>query len=495
MKRIITLLFLALTLAVGCYAANGKAGKNVKWELKKGVLTFTGEGPMKNFGKDRPYREDMVESLVVGEGITSIGNNVCRNCEKLMNVELPSTLKEIGKNAFDGCINLSDVRVPFGTEYIGERAFYGCESFIEIELPISIKVIEDEAFANCENIVKARLAQNMESMGAAVFSGCKLLATLSDLPSFVTTSSFASYGLNRAAVKNYWDKKEEIAARFGNSSGSSKANSVSNHTEVAPSDVDLEIPFNTFVNSNTFALIIANENYGKLANVPFALNDGNTFARYCRRTLGLPEQNILQYNDASYGSMREALSDLRLINEAVGEDMKLIVYYAGHGAPDDATLDPYLIPVDASRVNKDVCIPLASFYSELGSMKLKSATVFLDACFSGATREGKMVVENARGISRVPKKQGLSGRVAVLSATSGEQTALPYNEKGHGMFTYFLLKRLQETKGDVTLQDLKEYIEDNVKRNSSVINRKDQTPTFTVSAAASSVWDSWKLNE
>ena len=127
-------------------------------------------------------------------------------------------------------------------------------------------------------------------------------------------------------------------------------------------------------------------------------------------------------------------------------------------------------------------------------MKLSSCTVFLDACFSGATAT-TICFASARGIARVPKAQSLGGNIAVLSATSDKQTALPYNEKSHGMFTYFLLKRLQETKGEVTLQDLKEYVSEQVARNSSIINRKDQNPTFTVSSGASSAWDQWKLNK
>jgi len=495
MKRILILLMTVLTLSAVCFAAKGGAGKNVKWELKKGVLTFTGQGPMKDFRKDRPWRPENVKQVVIGEGVTSIGNNICYDCVNLVTLDIPSTIKSIGEKSFYNCENLSDVRVPFGCESIGEGAFFNCRTLIEVELPISMKTIGDEAFADCVNLTKARLSQSIETMGRDVFKGCKLLSTLSDLPSFVTTSSFASYGLNRAAVKNYWERKEEIAAKFGNASGSKNSESKGAAGDLAPSDVDVDIPFTGKDNPNTFALIIANENYGKLANVPFALNDGNTFARYCRRTLGLPQQNILQYNDASYGSIREALSDLRLINEAVGEEMKLIVYYAGHGAPDDATLEPYLIPVDAARVNKDVCISLASFYKEIGSMKLRRATVFLDACFSGTSRDGNMVIQDARGIARVPKQQGLSGKIAVLSATSGEQTAMPYNEKGHGMFTYFLLKRLQETKGAASLSELKEYVTDNVRRSSTVVNRKDQTPTFTVSPEASSIWDIWKFNE
>lgn len=497
MKRLattaLTLLFCFISVLA---ASNGSAGKGIKWHLDKGVLTISGKGEMKNFGKDRPWIPSTVTELVIEEGITHMGDNLCRDCKNLISVSLPSSLKTIGNNAFDNCRNLSDIHIPYGVEAIGDRAFYNCYTFIELDIPISMKRIGNEAFAKCSNLTTARLAQGIEEIGNGAFNDCRLLANLSGLPSFVDADSFLRFGLNRAAIKNYWDRKEEMAARFGNSSGAireKKDASGSKHVE--PSDIDTDIPFTGRNNSYTFALIIANENYGKLANVPYAINDGNAFALYCRRTLGIPEKNILMYQDASYGSMREAFSDLRMINEVAGEDMKVIFYYAGHGAPDDATLDPYLIPVDAGRINKDVCVPLASIYQELGAMNLKSAMVFLDACFSGGTREDKMVVADARAIARVPKKQGLSGKVAVLSATSEAQTAMPYHEKGHGIFTYYLLKRLQETKGDITLADLKEYVTKQVSLNSTVINRKEQTPTFSVSTGASSIWDSWKLSE
>lgn len=517
MKRLAVSITLLICLVAAALASNGSAGKGIKWELKKGVLTISGNGPMKNFGKDRPWMPTNVEKLVVEEGVTNIGDNLCRDCKNLKEVilpntletigrsafqscnnlsyiSLPSSLKSIGITAFEACKNLSDIHIPYGVEEISDRAFYNCTSLIELDLPISLKRIGNETFAKCSNLVTARMAQGLESVGDRAFEDCRILANLSGLPDFIDTNSYLKYGLNRAAVKNYWDRKAEMAKKYGNASGTNVTNK-SEYAKVEPSDVDTDIPFTGKENKNTFALIIANENYGKLANVPYAINDGEAFANYCSRTLGIPEKNILMYKDASYGSMREAFGDLRLINDFAGDNMKVIVYYAGHGAPDDATLDPYLIPVDAGRINKDVCLPLASIYQELGSMKLESAIVFLDACFSGGTREDKMVMADARAIARVPKKQGLTGKVAVLSATSDDQTALPYHEKGHGIFTYYLLKHLQDTKGNVTLSDLKDYITKEVSLNSSIINRKKQTPTFTVSDGASAEWDTWKLNE
>ncbi|MDE5772914.1 MAG: leucine-rich repeat protein, partial [Muribaculaceae bacterium] len=411
-------LFLICFLFIPCInAASGSAGKGIRWELKNGVLTISGVGEMKNYGRDLPWISSDVEKLVISDGITNVGSNLCRNSVNLLSVTLPSSLKSIGHDAFYNCRRLTDIHIPFGVEEIGDYAFYGCSAFIEIDIPISVKRIGSKAFAECSNLITARLSAGIDSVGDKAFEDCLSLANLSGLPDYITTDSFAKYGFNRAAVKNYWDRKEQMAARFGNASGAINNNTAGTSVAtVQPSDVDEDIPFTGGNNPNYFALIIANEHYGKFADVPYANNDGETFALYCHRTLGIPEKNILMYKDASYGSMREAFSDLRMINEVAGNDMKVIFYYAGHGAPDDATLEPYLIPVDAGRINRDVCVPLSQIYNELGAMDLTSAVVFLDACFSGGTREDKMVLADALAIARVPKKQGLTGNVAVLSA-------------------------------------------------------------------------------
>ncbi len=517
MKRIFNLV---LAVAFGCavaFASSGKIGKDISWDLTKGVLTLTGTGEMKNLPKELPYVPSMVKEIHIGDGITSIGDNAFRDCKNVTSVVVPSSVVTIGNNAFRGCKNLESVdlssslvsigdnafsnceklaviTIPYGVTTIGRDAFKGCKSLLQVELPITLKKIGKEAFADCTLLAFTRLNQGLEELGENAFGNCNQLADLADLPPYVDKQTASRYGFNPFAVQKYWERKEEIAAKYGNASGAQLASGEQKPAEIKPSDVDTDIPFTGVNNPNTFVVIIANENYGKLANVPFALNDGNTFALYCKRTLGIPEKNILQYNDATYGSMKAAFSDLRLINDVMGGDMKVIVYYAGHGAPDDATLDPYLVPVDAGRINKDVCVPLASIYGDLGSMNIRSATVFLDACFSGATRDGSMVVA-ARGIARVPKKQGLTGKLVVFSATSEDQTAMPYTEKSHGLFTYYLLKHLQETKGNVSLIDLKDYLSKNVSLNSTIINRKEQTPTVLTSPAASSEWDNWKLND
>lgn len=87
----------------------------------------------------------------------------------------------------------------------------------------------------------------------------------------------------------------------------------------------------------------------------------------------------------------------------------------------------------------------------------------------------------------------LSGNVVVFSAATGSETAYPYEEKGHGLFTYFLLKKLRDTKGDCTLGELGEYIQTNVRQQSVVVNRKSQTPTVVPSQSLMENWKSMKL--
>ena len=127
-------------------------------------------------------------------------------------------------------------------------------------------------------------------------------------------------------------------------------------------------------------------------------------------------------------------------------------------------------------------------------MKLKQAVVFLDACFSGARRseDGDMLM-SARSIAIDVDEGEVEGRVVVFSAASGDQTALAYDEKKHGMFTYYLLKKLKDTKGDVCLADLGEYITEQVALQARLKNHKEQTPTVVPGTAFGEEWGVMKL--
>lgn len=256
--------------------------------------------------------------------------------------------------------------------------------------------------------------------------------------------------------------------------------------------IDKDIPVSSVNSSNTFAFIIGNENYQNVASVPFAVNDAKIFSEYCHKTLGLPKENIKVYIDATYGKILGALSTLKQISQAYKGDINVIFYYAGHGVPNEKNNEAYLLPVDATPSMLEACLPLSSLYSSIGSIDAKQVIVFMDACFSGSRRENGMII-SARGVAIKPKKDIVTGNVVVFSAADGSETAYPYKEKGHGLFTYFLLKKLKESRGNVTLGDLADYVKTNVSQKSIVVNNKSQTPTISSSAQMQDVWRTMKL--
>ena len=261
--------------------------------------------------------------------------------------------------------------------------------------------------------------------------------------------------------------------------------------EIITSDVDQNIPQSNKKSEDTYALIIANEEYQFVDDVNFAAHDGEIFKEYCIKTLGIPERQIRYCANASYGVISGGVDWLKYaLNNFEGS--KAIVYYCGHGIPDEKTGDAYIIPIDGKGTNTATCYSLNALYTTLANTKASSITYFMDACFTGANKEGSMLVA-ARGVAREVKKEVLEGKSVVFSASSGDETAMTYPSKGHGLFTYFLLKKLQETKGDVSYAELAEYINRNVKRESLLINNKPQTPVVATSTAASGSWKTMTL--
>ena len=293
-------------------------------------------------------------------------------------------------------------------------------------------------------------------------------------------------------------KNATIPLQFGQHIGGSIAMNVQRHDHEVEikraslvSAVDEDIPVTNQKSSKTFAVIIANENYQSVAPVPFALNDGGVFREYCIKTLGIPEKQIKYIPDATGNQIKAQINWLQTLAE-VFTDPHIIFYYAGHGIPDESSRTAYLLPVDGIGTDVSTGYKLDDLYAVLGKMPAENVTVFMDACFSGSKRENGMLA-SARGVAIKAKSGMPQGNMVVFSAAQSDETAYPNNEEKHGMFTYFLLKKLQDTKGDVTLQELGDYITKNVSQQSILLNGKSQTPCVTPSASLDASWREWKL--
>jgi len=148
--------------------------------------------------------------------------------------------------------------------------------------------------------------------------------------------------------------------------------------------------------------------------------------------------------------------------------------------------------VDVSGTEMNYAISLTDVYRKLTEFPAKRVTVFLDACFSGGARNNSLLA--SRSIRIRPKPEELQGKLVVYTASENEQAALSYREQGHGMLTYFLLKKLKETEGKWTYTDLSEYLNQIVGIKSLLINNVEQNPQTSISEVIKSEWERWKFN-
>lgn len=499
-------LLLANLISSACMAAGGKCGKNLKWNLENGILTISGEGEMDNFShSDQPWRIALVKEVRLEHGITSIGTNAFSGA-KITAIDVPDGVTKIGDYAFKGCDKIAIATLPYGLKVLGKQAFAKCTSMLKVNIPASVKTIGERCFKNCGLITEIALPPQLSFIGSKAFDGCVRLSEISTMPDMINRTNCGEFGITYSLVDDYNNKSQSVSVTSFQESTSKEggniiksAKSTSSELDKAQSapvygtvDIDVSIPKRSKSSLNTFAIIIANEHYSSIADVPFAINDGKSVEAYFRNTLGIPKENINFYQDATLGNMRHALAYIKEVDNVYDGKINLLVYYAGHGAPDEKSKETFLIPTDSYKVQKDVCLPMTEFYQTLGSLKAKSVKVFLDACFSGAIRTGDMIAEN-RSVAMNPKPTRLSGNVAVISATTEDQTAWQYTGKGHGLFTYYLLKKLQETKGEASMGEIADYLKEKVSQKSIVENRRVQTPTSIVSDVVKGSWRSWQL--
>jgi len=264
-------------------------------------------------------------------------------------------------------------------------------------------------------------------------------------------------------------------------------------------DVDKNIPAHPKKYPFRYALIIGNEDYSKYqrgiateSNVDFARTDAKMFKEYAIKTLGVEESNCFLLTDATAGEMLQKLDLVTKLAAKTPGQAEIIFFYAGHGLPDENTREPYLIPVDVSGTNLSAAVQLNEIYRKFAEAQAGKVTVFLDACFSGGGRAAGLLA--ARGVKVKPKENMVTGNMVVFTASTGEQSALPYKEMEHGMFTYYLLKKLQDTKGNVSYGELADYITQRVSLESLKINQKEQDPRVNVSVNVETEWESWRFH-
>ena len=196
MKHKIFTFFLALIASAGTlFAESGKCGENLTWDLTDGVLTISGRGAMDDFDWDSTPWYDYslsITSVIIGEGVTSIGSYAFSGCDHLTSVTIPNSVTSIGNSTFYHCISLTSVTIPNSVTSIGNYAFSGCSGLTSVTIGNNVTSIGDYAFYECSRLTAVTIPNNVTSIGSYAFAYCSSLTSVT-IPNSVTSIGFAAF--------------------------------------------------------------------------------------------------------------------------------------------------------------------------------------------------------------------------------------------------------------------------------------------------------------
>ena len=185
-------------VASGTCGAEGN-GSNLTWTLdSEGVLTISGSGDMYNYGSSdfsAPWdgSRSRVKSVVIADGVTSIGEYAFFYCESLTSVTIPDSVTSIGKYAFFCCTSLTSVTIPDSVTSIGRFAFSNCTSLTSVTIPDSVTSIGEYAFYYCKSLTSMTIPDSVTSISSSTFASCTSLTSVTIPNSVTSIGEYAFY--------------------------------------------------------------------------------------------------------------------------------------------------------------------------------------------------------------------------------------------------------------------------------------------------------------
>lgn len=232
-------------------------------------------------------------------------------------------------------------------------------------------------------------------------------------------------------------------------------------------------------NKSTWFFNLSIEDYANSDQVAYARNSGEIMSDVATKVLGVPERHVYELidRDATSGAIKDKL---RLMLDNVSEGDTVYFYYSGHGIPAIPDNDPYILPQDKipDFVTDDPFFKLDNVYQTLSNSKAGKVIVMVDSCFSGAT-DGVSVIKGVAASRLAPKKVSIDPeRMVVMTAGRDKEYSNMYQEKGHRLFSYYLMKSMIEGNRDI--DTLYQEVYDQVKSASfDMGDLKRQHPTIT----------------
>ena len=154
-----------------------------------GTLIISGEGEMPTYSNNTPqpwiYHREAIRSVIIEDGVTTIGQSAFWECIGLTNITIPNSVTIIGGSAFDNCQKLMEITIPNSVTTIGGAAFSGCVELTSITIPNSVTTIGDAAFSGCVELTNITIPNSVTTIGRHAFWHCGRLTDVT-IPNSVT---------------------------------------------------------------------------------------------------------------------------------------------------------------------------------------------------------------------------------------------------------------------------------------------------------------------
>jgi len=205
------LLLITLLVSLSAYAEkSGICGDNLEWKLTdEGVLTITGTGEMQDWNDySSPwYENESVKQVIIGDGVTTIGDWAFSYCRALTSITIPNSVTTIGDNAFESCSSLTSITIPNSVTTIGDYAFSYCRALTSVIISNSVTTIGERTFANCYSLTSVTIPSSVTRIEDGAFSDCgnvKQITSEAVTPPYC--SRYAFDGVNRNECKLFVPK-------------------------------------------------------------------------------------------------------------------------------------------------------------------------------------------------------------------------------------------------------------------------------------------------
>ena len=239
------------------------------------------------------------------------------------------------------------------------------------------------------------------------------------------------------------------------------------------------------------AVIIGIEKYVSIQNAAYAKSDAEYFTEYAKRAFGIEDKNIKTLIDdqADYISSKKAL--FKWLRQRINKNQtEIFIFYSGHGLASLDDEELFLLTSDSDGdFIEDTALSRTNIIDRIASFNPKSVTMFIDACYSGETRDSEddeLLIASAKPLIKLKDDSKLPNNFNMFSASQISQaSSSTKKETGvkNGIFSYYLMKGLEggadlNKDRKITNGELYEYLSTNVPRIARSLHNRQQEPFF-----------------